>query len=242
MPHREKADCGSNWCERTRQGLSPEGSAMTLKFHSLHQTEVVREDVVSSGELLEGGTPEYEGFVSVRFYEDVVHHGSQPSTRFAATKQRPARASTWRAIMVMSLIPNLDTEPKSLETNIRLAHLQNSMLSLTTNMTLQQADQINIFLLRSRFPKTCLRKLSARSCRQGLPDLLETVKHLDCLDRVLCLVGFQLSCGTSEGQGVPHQLNVENFWTFEAYTQLAGPQVFAHKVPTSGHADATSKP
>ena len=102
----------------------------------------------------------------------------------------------------MSLIPNLYTEPKSLETNIRLAHLQNSMLSLTTNMTLQQADQINIFLLRSLFPKTCLRKLSARSCRQGLPDLLETVKHLDCLDRVLCLVGFQLSCGTSEGQGV----------------------------------------
>ena len=30
--------------------------------------------------------------------------------------------------------PNLYTEPKSLETNIRLAHLQNSMLSLTTKL------------------------------------------------------------------------------------------------------------
>ena len=77
----------------------------------------------------------------MRFPEDVVHHGSQLSTRVAVTKQRPAKASTGRTIMAKSLIPNLHTEPKSLETNNRLVHLQNSMLLLTSKwVQLQQAS------------------------------------------------------------------------------------------------------
>ena len=64
------------------------------------------------------GNPLWAIFVaSALFPEDGVHRGNQLSTRVAATKQWPAKVVTERTIMATSLISNLYTEPKDLETN-----------------------------------------------------------------------------------------------------------------------------